>query len=265
MAGHVSAEENGQTFALVNGEPLSEIPSDLYIPPDSLRVFLETFEGPLDILLYLIRRQKIDIVDIPVAKITEQYMRYIDLMNFLQLDLAGEYLLMAATLTEIKSMMLLPKPVVEDEEVDPRADLVQRLQEYEKYKQSAEKLDRLPRCEREIFPATADLLAGSFIAPQPQVTLDMLIEKFAHVLTRVSNDRQHSIMREMLSVRDRMTILLDALQTDSFTDFRQFFKQEEGRAGVIVLLLAILELLKSSLIEIVQNEMNGSIHIKAIS
>lgn len=265
MIEYVSPAENGQYFALVNGEPLSQIPSDLYIPPDSLKVFLEAFEGPLDILLYLIKRQKFDIVEISVSKITKQYMRYIDLMEFLQLDLAGEYLLMAATLTEIKSMMLLPKPVMEDGEKDPRAELVRRLQEYEQYKQGAEKLDSLPRCEREIFPATVESLQRSLDDRQPEITLDMLLEKFVHVLARVDRSQRHRIMRELLSVRDHMTIILDGLQIDSFTDFRQFFKQEEGRAGVIVLFLAILELLKSSLIEMVQNEMNSPIHIKAVS
>lgn len=261
----MSSEASGQAFALVNGKPLSEIPNDLYIPPDSLQVFLETFEGPLDILLYLIKRQKFYIEDIPVAKITEQYMRYIDLMEFLQLDLAGEYLLMAATLTEIKSMMLLPKPIVEDGEEDPRAELMRRLQEYEEYKQGAENLDSLPRCEREIFPATAELLEPKLGTQQPEVTLNILLEKFAQVLVRASTYQRHHIMREMLSVRDRMTIVLDTVQVDNFTDFRNFFRQEEGRAGVVVLLLAILELFKSSLIEIVQNEINGPIHIKAIS
>ena len=252
-------------FAVVLGEPLSEIPTDLYIPPEALKVFLEAFEGPLDFLLYLIKRQNLDIVNIPVAQITEQYMRYIDLMDDLQLDLAGEYLLMAAMLAEIKSRMLLPRPVEEDEEDDPRAELVRRLQEYERYKQAAEDIDALPRYEREIFGTIVEFPDRKSNQQEPEVSMDSLLRVFAEVLARVDMYTHHRIQREALSVRERMTMVLDKVNAEDFIDFKELFAFEEGRSGVIVALLAILELLKVSLIDMVQNEVNGPIYIKAAS
>ena len=253
-------------FAVVQGEPLSEIPHDLYIPPDALKVFLEAFEGPLDFLLYLIKRQNLDIVNIPVARITEQYMRYIDLMDDLQLDLAGEYLLMAAMLAEIKSRMLLPRPGEEDEdEDDPRAELVRRLQEYERYKQAAEELDNLPRYEREIFGTIVEFPDRKSSQQEPEVAMQTLLEAFAEVLARADMYTHHRIQREALSVRERMIMILDKVNAEDFTDFKELFAIEEGRGGVIVALLAILELLKDALIEMVQNENNGPIYVKAAS
>jgi len=253
-------------FAMVHGEPLSEIPTDLYIPPEALKVFLEAFEGPLDFLLYLIKRQNLDIVNIPIAKITEQYMRYIDLMEDLQLDLAGEYLLMAAMLAEIKSRMLLPRPIEEgDDEDDPRAELVRRLQEYERYKQAAEDINNLPRYEREIFGTIVEFPDRKSSKQQPDVSMDSLLRVFAEVLARADMYTHHRIQREALSVRERMTMVLDKINADDFIDFKELFAVEEGRGGVIVALLAILELLKESLIEMVQNEINGPIYIKAAS
>ncbi|MEE9160764.1 MAG: segregation/condensation protein A [Gammaproteobacteria bacterium] len=253
-------------FAMVHGEPLSEIPTDLYIPPEALKVFLEAFEGPLDFLLYLIKRQNLDIVNIPIAKITEQYMRYIDLMEDLQLDLAGEYLLMAAMLAEIKSRMLLPRPIEEgDDEDDPRAELVRRLQEYERYKQAAEDINNLPRYEREIFGTIVEFPDRKSSKQQPNVSMDSLLRVFAEVLARADMYTHHRIQREALSVRERMTMVLDKINADDFIDFKELFAVEEGRGGVIVALLAILELLKESLIEMVQNEINGPIYIKAAS
>ncbi len=253
-------------FAVVHGEPLSEIPTDLYIPPEALKVFLEAFEGPLDFLLYLIKRQNLDIVNIPVAQITEQYMRYIDLMEDLQLDLAGEYLLMAAMLAEIKSRMLLPRPIDENEdEDDPRAELVRRLQEYERYKQAAEDIDALPRYEREIFGTIVEFPDRKSTQQKPDVSMDSLLRAFAEVLARADMYTHHRIQREALSVRERMTMVLDKINADDFVDFKEFFAVEEGRSGVIVALLAILELLKDSLIEMVQNETSGPIYIKAAS
>lgn len=253
-------------FAVVQGEPLSEIPHDLYIPPDALKVFLEAFEGPLDFLLYLIKRQNLDIVNIPVAKITEQYMRYIDLMDDLQLDLAGEYLLMAAMLAEIKSRMLLPRPGEEEEdEDDPRAELVRRLQEYERYKQAAEELDNLPRYEREIFGTIVEFPDRKSSQQEPEVAMQALLKAFAEVLARADMYTHHRIQREALSVRERMIMILDKVNAEDFTDFKELFAIEEGRGGVIVALLAILELLKDALIEMVQNENNGPIYIKAAS
>ncbi|MCH8262756.1 MAG: segregation/condensation protein A [Proteobacteria bacterium] len=253
-------------FAVVQGEPLSQIPQDLYIPPDALRVFLEAFEGPLDLLLYLIKRQNLDIVNIPIAQITDQYMRYIDLMDDLQLELAGEYLLMAAMLAEIKSRMLLPRPIEEDEdEDDPRAELVRRLQEYERYKQAAEELDSLPRYEREILGTIAEFPDRKSNQQEPEVAVQTLLKVFAEVLARADMYTHHRIQREALSVRERMTMILDKVKAEDFTDFKELFAIEEGRGGVIVALLAILELLKDSLIEMVQNETNGPIYVKAAS
>jgi len=253
-------------FAVVHGEPLSEIPTDLYIPPEALKVFLEAFEGPLDFLLYLIKRQNLDIVNIPIAQITEQYMRYIDLMEELQLDLAGEYLLMAAMLAEIKSRMLLPRPVeeVEDED-DPRAELVRRLQEYERYKQAAEDIDALPRYEREIFGTIAEFPDRKSSQQEPEVAVQTILKVFAEVLARADMYTHLRIQREALSMRERMTMILDKVNAEHFTDFKELFTIEEGRGGVIIALLAVLELLKDSLIELVQNETNGSIYVKAAS
>ncbi|MFB3100738.1 MAG: ScpA family protein [Gammaproteobacteria bacterium] len=253
-------------FAVVQGEPLSEIPTDLYIPPEALKVFLEAFEGPLDFLLYLIKRQNLDIVNIPIAQITEQYMRYIDLMDDLQLDLAGEYLLMAAMLAEIKSRMLLPRHVEDaEDEDDPRAELVRRLQEYERYKQAAEDIDALPRYEREIFGTIVEFPDRKSSQQEPDVSMDSLLRMFAEVLARADMYTHHRIQREALSVRERMTMVLDKINAEDFIDFRELFAVEEGRGGVIIALLAVLELLKSSLVEMVQNEINGPIYIKAAS
>lgn len=259
-------EQAGQgemPFAIVQGAPYSQMPRDLYIPPDALEIFLEAFEGPLDLLLYLIKRQNLDILDIPIAAITEQYMQYIDLMQELQLELVGEYLLMAAMLAEIKSRMLLPRPVEEEDEEDPRAELVRRLQEYERYKQAAEDLDALPRLERDVFAAVVEFPTRKVQKTLPEVSLDSLLRAFADVLVRADMYSHHLVHREPLSVRERMAHVLDKLQGDDFIDFKQLFTPEEGRAGAIVSLLAILELLKEALIDMVQNEINGPIHVKA--
>lgn len=257
------SEQSEMPFAIVQGSPVTELPKDLYIPPQALEVFLEAFEGPLDLLLYLIKRQNIDILDIPIARITQQYMQYIELMEELQLELAGEYLLMAAMLTEIKSRLLLPRPVEDEDEDDPRAELVRRLQEYERYKQAAEDIDTLPRIGRDVFAALVEFPYRSTQQEPPKVELDSLLRAFAEVLNRADMYTHHMITREPLSLRERMSIVLDRVNADDFLDFTDLFSCEEGRAGVIVALLAILELLKSSLIEMVQNETNGPIYVKA--
>ncbi len=257
-------DQGEMPFAMVLGTAMTEMPKDLYIPPDALEVFLETFEGPLDLLLYLIRRQNLDILNIPVARITEQYMRYIELMEVLQLELAGEYLLMAAMLAEIKSRLLLPLPNdAEAEEEDPRAELVRRLQEYERYKQAAENIDALPRLERELFATIIAFPDRRTLRKPPQVTLDSVLRVFAEVLVRADMFSSHHIYREQLSVRERMSLILERVRADVFIEFRTLFRVEEGRAGVVVALLAILELLKESLIDMVQNEINGPIYVKA--
>ncbi len=260
-AGSVSQAE--MPFAIIQGEPMSEFPSDLYIPPDALEVFLEAFEGPLDLLLYLIKRQNLDILDIPIAEITAQYMKYIDLMENLQMELAGEYLVMAAMLAEIKSRMLLPKPVQDEEEEDPRAELIRRLLEYERYKQASDNLNALPRYERDVFGTIAEFSQRRVMHEPPQVSLENLLQVFAEVLNRAELFSHHHIAREPLSMRERMSRILEMVNAEDFIQFGTLFTVEEGRAGVIVSLLAILELLRNSLIEMVQNEINGPIYVKA--
>ena len=253
-------------FAVVQGTPLLTLPRDLYIPPDALEVFLETFEGPLDLLLYLIKRQNLDVLDIPLAEITRQYMGYIELMQELRLELAAEYLVMAAMLAEIKSRMLLPRPAgPDDDEEDPRAELIRRLQEYERYKQAAEDIDALPRVHRDVFQADAEAPERKIVQLLPEVTLKELLLAFREALQRSEMFAHHHIQRETLSVRQRMGEVLGVLQADSFTDFATLFTPEEGRQGVVVTFLAILELIKESLVEIVQSEPYAPIHVKAAS
>lgn len=250
-------------FAIVQGEPYTAMPRDLYIPPDALEVFLEAFEGPLDLLLYLIRRQNLDILDIPIAEITRQYMRYIELMKEMQLELAGEYLVMAAMLAEIKSRMLLPRPPIEEgEEVDPRAELVRRLQEYERYKQAGEDIDAMPRVNRDVYPATAEIHDRKVVRLVPEVAMKELLIAFKEVLHRADMFSHHHVGREQLSVRQRMSDVLASLQDKEFRDFTSMFTPEEGRLGVVVTFLALLELIKQSLIELVQAEPFAQIHVK---
>ena len=251
-------------FAIVQGEPLSTPPQDLYIPPDALEVILEAFEGPLDLLLYLIKRQNLDILNIPIAKVTAQYMEYIDMMSAIQLELAAEYLVMAAMLAEIKSRMLLPRPEELDDEDDPRAELIRRLQEYEQFKQAAEDIDNLPRLERDYYLAEAEMPKVDREKPLPEITLRELLLAFKDVLRRAEMFSSHHIQRETLSVRERMTRVLDQVnQTDQFVEFTQLFTPEEGRMGVVVTFLSVLELLKNQLIDLVQAESFGQIHVTA--
>ncbi|HEX2492504.1 MAG TPA: ScpA family protein [Steroidobacter sp.] len=258
-------QQTEMPFAVVEGEPVTELPRDLYIPPDALQVFLEAFEGPLDLLLYLIRKQNLDILDIPIAEITRQYMRYIEVMADLQLELAGEYLLMAAMLAEIKSRMLLPRPAGPDgqEEEDPRAELVRRLQEYERFKKAAEDIDRLARLERDTVPASAELLERKVVRLLPQVTLQEMLSAFKDVLSRAEMFAHHHVARERLSVRQRMADILGNLREVAFVDFTQLFRAQEGRMGVTVTFIAILELMKEGLIEIVQAAAYAPIHLRA--
>ena len=253
-------------FAVVDGEPITTLPQDLYIPPYALQVFLEAFEGPLDLLLYLIRRQNIDILDIPIAEITKQYVQYIELMKDLQLELAGEYLLMAAMLAEIKSRMLLPRPQAEEtEEEDPRAELVRRLQEYERYKKAAEDIDALPRLERDVFVASAEAPERKVVKKLPDVTLRELLLAFHDVLKRAEMFSNLQMQREPLSVRQRMSEILSRVKTNTFTSFADLFDPEEGRMGVAVTFIAILELLRESIIEVVQSEAFAPLHVRAAS
>ncbi|MCA1798006.1 MAG: segregation/condensation protein A [Xanthomonadaceae bacterium] len=253
-------------FAMVQGAPMLSLPRDLYIPPDALEVFLETFEGPLDLLLYLIKRQNLDVLDIPIAEITRQYMGYIDLMQEMRLELAAEYLVMAAMLAEIKSRMLLPRPEgLGDDEEDPRAELIRRLQEYERYKQAAEDIEALPRLHRDVFEASAEAPERKVLQLLPDITLKELLLAFREALQRSEMFAHHHIQREALSVRQRMGEVLGVLHAETFTDFASLFKPEEGRQGVVVTFLAILELVKEALVEIVQAEPYAPIHVKAAS
>jgi len=257
-------EQVEMPFAVVNGEPISQLPRDLYIPPQALEVFLEAFEGPLDLLLYLIRRQNLDILDIPLAEITRQYMQYIELMQELQLELAGEYLVMAATLAEIKSRMLLPRPkLAEDSEEDPRAELVRRLQEYERYKRAAEEMDSLPRLERDVWSVSAELRERRVVRTLPQITLQELMIAFKEVVVRAEMFAHHHVQRERLSVGERMSDILAALGSGGFVPFVQLFRPQEGRMGVTVTFVAILELMREGLIDIVQAESYAPLHVRA--
>jgi segregation and condensation protein A len=260
-----SPEQAEMPFAMVDGEAVTQLPHDLYIPPDALQVFLEAFEGPLDLLLYLIRRQNLDILDIPIAEITRQYLQYIDLMQELQLELVGEYLLMAATLAEIKSRMLLPRPQSDmaGEEADPRAELVRRLQEYERFKSAATDLDELHRVERDVFPASAELVERRVVRLLPSVTMQEMLVALKDVMARAEMFAHLHVQREQLSVRQRMSEILDALRTQAFVEFTHLFRSSEGRMGVAVTFTATLELLREGLIEIVQSDAYGPIHVRA--
>ena len=259
-----SPQQGEMPFAVVLGQAVTELPKDLYIPPRALEVFLEAFEGPLDLLLYLIRRQNIDILDIDVSDITEQYMQYVELMDAMQFELAAEYLLMAAMLAEIKSRMLLPRSEsVEEDEEDPRAQLIRRLQEYERFKKAAEDIDELPRVEREVFTGSAEPPDINRARPEPDVDMRELLVALGEVLRRAEMYEHHHIQREALSTRERMSDVLDSLKEKQFVPFVSLFRVEEGRLGVVVTFLAIMELIKESLVEIVQTDNFGPIHVKA--
>jgi segregation and condensation protein A len=258
-------QQQEMPLAIVRGEPMLRMPQDLYIPPDALEVFLEAFEGPLDLLLYLIRRQNLDILDIPIAEITRQYMQYIDMMrDVMRLELAAEYLLMAAILGEIKSRLLLPRPPLEEGlEDDPRAELVRRLQEYERFKKAAEDIDTLPRLERDTVVAQADIGERNVIKLPPPLDLKEMLLALKDVLHRAELFGHHAIKREPLSVRQRMGELLSRLESTTFLRFETLFDPAEGRLGVVVTFLAMLELAKELLVEIVQEQPLAPIYLRA--
>ena len=251
-------------LVLVYGQALTEMPVDLYIPPDALEVFLEAFEGPLDLLLYLIRKQNIDILDIPVAEITRQYMGYVELMKSVRLELAAEYLVMAAMLAEIKSRMLLPRSAeIEAEEDDPRAELIRRLQEYERFKAAAEGIDALSRVGRDVIVPRLEAPQAKVRKLLPDVSLEELLVSMAEVLRRGDLFESHQVSREALSTRERMSEVLERLKGGGFVPFVELFTAEEGKLGVVVTFMTILELVKESLIELVQNEPFAAIHVRA--
>jgi segregation and condensation protein A len=255
--------EEPQAFARVHGAPFLDLPEDLYIPPDALEVFLEAFEGPLDLLLYLIRKQNLDILNIPIAHITHQYIAYIQMMTTLNLELAAEYLVMAALLAEIKSRMLLPRPPEsEEDEEDPRATLIRRLQEYECIKQAAEEIDQLPRMERDTFAIEVDASTLSVQRHHPDVQLRELLLAFQDVLKRVDQLSHHQIIKEPLSVRERMATILANLKGADSLLFSQLFNRKEGRQGVVVSFLAILELSKERLIDIFESDTLAGLRVR---
>ena len=257
-----SPTQEEMPLAVVQGKNLTTLPKDLYIPPDALEIILEAFEGPLDLLLYLIRRQNLNILEIDVAEISKQYMGYIDLMKTIQLEVASDYLVMAAMLTEIKSRMLLPKRNEEVDEEDPRAELIRRLQDYERFKAAADDLDQLPRLERDTHPAK---IFSETSKPEPgyvNVEMNDLIVALADVMARAEMFESHQIQFETLSTRERMSDVLERISNGEFVVFNQLFSIEEGKIGVVVTFLAIMELLKERLVDIVQNELFGSIHLR---
>ncbi|MBK1734541.1 segregation/condensation protein A [Halorhodospira abdelmalekii] len=256
----------GDSLARVGDHYLCQWPEDLYIPPDALEVFLETFEGPLDLLLYLIRRQNLDILDIPIAEVTRQYIEYVDLMQELRLELAAEYLVMAAMLAEIKSRMLLPRPALaaaEEEVEDPRAELVRRLQEYERFKRAAAELDQLPRWGRDFFVATVDAPACQPATPVPEVGVADLLAALRGVLHRARFHEHHRVSREAISIRQRMSDMLERLGHGRYVGLEELLTAHEGRSGVVVTFLALLELVRESLVELTQAELFAPIYVRA--
>lgn len=257
-------QQQSLPLAFINGEALMDKPEDLYIPPDALEVILEAFEGPLDLLLYLIRKQRFDVVNLPILQITQQYMEYVEVMKDIKLELAAEYLVMAAILAEIKSRLLLPKIINDDdEEEDPRAELVRRLREYEIIKKAAEELDGIPRMERDFRRAKANIdEACEPLKILPDIGLQELVFSFQSALQRAAAFEHHQIEREALSTRERMSQILDMVTEHSYTGFEAFFKRDEGKAGVVVTFLAILELVKEKMLMVQQQEPYGLIHVK---
>lgn len=254
-------------FAVVQGKAFTEMPKDLYIPPDALEVILEAFEGPLDLLLYLIRKQNLDILEIDVSEITRQYVSYVEMMQSMQFELAAEYLVMAAMLAEIKSRMLLPRSseAEDEEEDDPRAMLIRRLQEYERFKQAAEDIDGMPRTHRDTHVVKVQGPDRNLTRPDPEVSMQEILLALSEVMRRADLFESHQIQKEKLSTRERMTQVLDSLRDKQFVPFVSLFKAEEGKLGVVVTFLAVMELIKERLVEMVQSEAFGPIHVKAKS
>lgn len=260
-----SVDDTNEALAFVEGKAWLKLPQDLYIPPDHLELMLEIFSGPMDLLLYLIRKQNLDILDIPVAEVVHQYMNYIDIMRSMRFELASEYLEMAAMLTEIKSRMLLPRSKEVAEEEDPRVELVRRLQEYEKIKTAASELDELPRRDRDIFVAQVSTDNIEVERPESYASMADLMAAFKSILQRVDLTTSHNIERETISVRERMSRILSTLSRDDFVIFHKFFNVAEGKLGVVVTFLAILEMVKDKLIEIVQAEPFKPIYLRRAS
>ncbi|MCL1076735.1 segregation/condensation protein A [Parashewanella spongiae] len=252
-------------LATVRGKSVSEMPADLFIPPEALEVFLEAFEGPLDLLLYLIRKQKFDVVDLPIQQITSQYLEYIELLTDARIELAADYLVMAATLAEIKSRLLLPRPEFDEhDEEDPRARLIRQLKAYETIKNASLEIDELPRLERDFHLASVKVAKNIEVKVlAPDVSLSDLAQAFSNVLKRVEAYQHHHVKKEALSTRERMIQILELLNSETYTPFQALFSAEEGRAGAVVSFLALMELVKEMLVELVQAEPMTTIHVRA--
>lgn len=263
-----NAQDNdaGVNEVLVNGEVFDNWPQDLFIPPDALEIFLETFQGPLDLLLYLTRKQNLDILDMPIARITKQYMEYVEMMRKFRLDLAAEYLVMAAMLAEIKSRLLLPRPSVEadDEEQDPRAALVRRLQAYERFSQASKDIDERPRLERELYLVNVDLEDGEPVKIEARASLNDLAVAFRNVLERSEMNKHIYFGREKLTVREKMIHILERVRTTHFLRFEDLFDPLEGKPGLVVSFMAILELARDDMLIVVQNEPFMPVHLKSV-
>jgi len=258
------SEQQQLPLAKVGGQVVTEIPQDLYIPPEALEVFLDAFEGPLDLLLYLIRKQNLDILDINISQITTQYMEYVELMKATRFELAAEYLVMAAMLAEIKSRSLLPRQNEDlEEEEDPRAELIRRLQEYERFKVAAENIDEIPRVGREILVAEEREDEFEHVKQHPDVDLREVLLAMSDILKRAEMFEHHHIAREVLSTRERMSQVLGKIKYGQLVSFSSLFSVEEGKMGVVVTFLAIMELVKESLVELSQADVFGEIHLRA--
>ena len=264
MSIDVDSIDESSTPIKVRGKDFDALPDDLYIPPDALRVFLEMFEGPLDLLLYLIRKHDLDILDISIATITDQYLKYIEMMSIMRLQLAGDYLVMAATLAELKSRLMLPRPPEgEDDESDPRAELMQRLLEYEQIKQAATGLDELPRLERDFFQAHVDAETENVELPPPEVSMADLVFAFAEVVQRSQLHRSHDITLEPLSVQEQKGLILNVLrETGEFVDFARLFDHSQGKRGLVYTFLALLLLLQERTVDVMQNNPKEKIYVK---
>ena len=250
---------------VVKENHLEELPNDLFIPPNALEIFLETFSGPLDLLLYLIRKEDIDILDLDISEITDQYLKYIELMDSLKFELAADYLVMAATLAEIKSQLMLPKESFEDEEDDPRAALIKRLQEYKRFKTVSEKIAILPRVDRDFFIASAKVpkLQESLLKEDSEINITDLFTSVVEVLNRPNYKHSHLIDFEELSTKERIKILLDILNNTNIISFSKTLRKPEGKKGVVITLLASLELAKDGYIELIQNN-SEELFIKSV-
>lgn len=258
-------QSHAESLAIIDGKDFTALPDDLYIPPDALEVFLENFSGPLDLLLYLIKKQNLDILNIPVATITKQYMDYISLMKVLKLELAAEYLLMAAMLCEIKSRMLLPAIEIEEEdEADPRAQLIKQLLEYEQIKQGAHAIDALSRQERDVLPVQVFYEQTTLITALPEVSFDALLQAFSNVISRIDHQAVYEIEKEKLSIRERMGEVLKKLQHQPFIEFSDLFSVNEGRHGLVVTFIAVLELVKQSMVKLIQTQLFSPIHVSMV-